>query len=99
MAKKTKVKNEFGFESKDKAAKLGYLAVAIERIKDGKLLTLNPDFETYSFVGKYSSSKYSYDRLMDDDRCKGKFRVLSWVKNLNLDKYNKFDNKEGDIIN
>lgn len=82
-----------GFESKEQAAKLGYTAVSIERIHDGKILSLNSDFETYSFTDKPDGYKYTYERLMDDHRAKGKFKVLGWAKNLTPETYMKIFNK------
>lgn len=100
MAKKTKthsIKLDTGFESKKQAADLGYIAACIERIKDGRVLMLNSDLETYSFKDELASQlcpyKYTYDRLMDDYRCKGEFKVLSWVKDVNAEKFIKFLNK------
>lgn len=91
---KKKIEINGGFESKEEAAELGYIAAAIERVKDGRLLTLNSDMQTYSFAdklaGSYSNYKYTYDRLMDDYRCTGQFKVLSWVKNVNVEKYIKY---------
>lgn len=95
--KKIKNLNLGGFESKEQAAKFGYTAVSIERIHDGRILSLNSDFETYSFADKPEDEKeiykYSYERLMDDHRAKGKFRVLGWAKNLTRETYMKIYNK------
>lgn len=100
MATKRKtqpIKLDTGFESKEQAAELGYIAACIERVEDGRLLTLNSDLETYSFkdelAGQLSPYKYTYDRLMDDHRCKGEFKVLSWVKDVNGEKFINFLNK------
>lgn len=80
-----------GFDTKEEAAELGYTAATIERLSDGSVLTLNSDLTTYSYPN--SRNKYTYERLMEDDRCRGDFQVLSWVKNLNVEKFLKFLNK------
>lgn len=94
MSKKKKTKIDTGFNSKEEAAQLGYTAAVIERISDKEILTLNPDLETYSFSETLSKDgdkyKYSYERLMEDHRAKGKFRVLTWVKNFNAEKFTLF---------
>jgi hypothetical protein len=97
MTKKQAKGNLGGFKSKEEAAQHGYTAVVIERISDGAQLTLNSDSETYSFseelVKDLTKYTYTYERLMDDPRAKGKFKVLSWVKDLNPDK---LSNKTGE---
>lgn len=86
-----------GFQTKAEADEHGYTAVCIERLSDGAMLSLNSDLTTYSFspeVVKGSSNyQYTFERLMEDHRAKGKFKVISLVKNLNLDKYAKFFEK------
>lgn len=101
--KKTKVKKlklDTGFASKEEAAKFGYIAACIERVSDGRMLLLNPDGETYSFSEKRSKEamayKYTYERLMDDHRCIGAFKVLSWVKDINVEKFMQFLNKKSE---
>lgn len=90
------VQKNNGFSSKEEAAAHGYTAVIIERISDGVQLSLNSDNETYSFSDDYvpgaNKQQYTYERLMEDFRARGKFRVLSWIKDLNPDKFN---NKNG----
>jgi hypothetical protein len=88
------VKIDGGFETKEQAAALGYIAATIERVKDHQLLTLNSDLVTYSFafgtspnLDGHSNNKYTYERLMDDHRCTGHFRVLAWVKDFNAEKF------------
>lgn len=101
MVKKKKSKPELkydtGFESKDQAGELGYVAACIERISDGRLLFLNSDLETYSFkdnrIENYVPHKYTYDSLLNDSRCIGAFKVISWVKDFNAEKFIKFLNK------
>jgi len=96
--KTKKIKLDTGFESKEQAAKLGYVAACIERVSDGRILILNPDAETYSFnddkMRDLTPYKYSYDRLMNDHRCIGHFKVISWVKDINVEKFMKFLNKK-----
>ncbi|SRR5258706_4942738 len=99
--KKLKVNNiklDTGFESKEQAAQLGYIATRIERISDGRVLTLNSDLQTYSFndlaTDQLSANKFTYERLMNDYRCIGQFKVISWVKDFNAEKFLKFLNKE-----
>jgi hypothetical protein len=91
------VKLDTGFETKEQAAALGYIAATIERVKDHQLLTLNSDLVTYSFMSGtppnldgHSKNKYTYERLMNDHRCTGHFRVLAWVKDFNAEKFIKF---------
>lgn len=99
MSKKNKAKLELntGFKSKKEAADLGYIPACIERLSDGQLFLLNSDLETYSIkderIENYVPHKYTYDRLMDDYRCKGKFKVVSWVRDFNAEKFIKFLNK------
>lgn len=98
MGKTKNNSNAEGFKSKEEAASLGYTAAVIERISDGAQLTLNSDGETYSFsddvVKGMAKYEYTYERLMDDHRAKGKFKVLSWVKDINPDKlHNKMSEK------
>ena len=95
MTKKKKI--DTGFNSKEQAANLGYTAVTIQRIFDGRILHLNANLQTYSFADKLDESntpyEYTYERLMDDLRARGKFKVISWAKNVNPETYQKIFNQ------
>jgi len=54
------------------------LVKRIERIDDGEILELNNDGKTYSFIKSEMASphKYTLERLMEDPRAKGKFRII-----------------------
>ena len=64
----------------------GLIPYVITRRDDGRLLVLNDGGEDYSFAdsGMDCPYRYSYGRLLEDERSRGKFYVSAWGRELSV---------------